>query len=160
MSKPFPLFKRPKLKRSGREYLRPLRATVFLNLIRKYQKTELPLATVASWYMYKDPCVYCYGVADTWDHLLAKSKIRGVIDDSHHNNKVPSCRKCNVKKGPRSVLQYLVAAAQARRQCSKGHPKLSTDKVCRVCVAASNRCSALKRLRFSKRRGLGAVGAA
>jgi hypothetical protein len=52
----------------------------------------------------RDPCVYCYGPADTYEHILAKS--RGGPDV--WANIAPACRKCNNKKGDRSIIETLM----------------------------------------------------
>jgi hypothetical protein len=51
-----------------------------------------------------DPCVYCYGKADTYEHILARS--RGGPDV--WANIAPACKACNQKKSDRSIIEMLM----------------------------------------------------
>jgi hypothetical protein len=52
----------------------------------------------------EDPCVYCYGKADTYEHILARS--RGGPDG--WPNIAPACRDCNNKKGDRTIIEMMM----------------------------------------------------
>jgi 5-methylcytosine-specific restriction endonuclease McrA len=51
-----------------------------------------------------DPCAYCAGPADTWDHIDARS--RGGVN--HPSNMTRACDPCNKKKYLTRLLPFLV----------------------------------------------------
>lgn len=53
----------------------------------------------------RDPCVYCYGVADTVDHIEPVS--RG--GPSGWDNLAAACRTCNQTRGTLPVVVYLAS---------------------------------------------------
>jgi 5-methylcytosine-specific restriction endonuclease McrA len=69
----------------------------------------LPPTTLTSYrsVLLADPCVYCYGRAETVDHILAKSR-KGA---EGWENQAPSCRRCNQWKGSVTVLKFLATRA-------------------------------------------------
>lgn len=68
-------------------------------------------------FMRSDPCVYCGGSFEHFDHIQALT--RGGVHDV--DNLAPSCWRCNKHKGVRPFLQYLIY----RRWFRLG--KVSTD---------------------------------
>lgn len=54
-----------------------------------------------------DPCVYCGGRAEFFDHITPTSKGGTTTPD----NLAPICRPCNGGKGTKSVLSYLAYRA-------------------------------------------------
>lgn len=47
-------------------------------------------------------CFYCPWPADTKDHVIPRSKARGIL-----NNKVPACRLCNATRGNIPQKDYI-----------------------------------------------------
>lgn len=50
-----------------------------------------------------DPCMYCNGPRETWDHL--ESKKRGGVN--RPENLGPACRRCNSQKHAKPLLVFL-----------------------------------------------------
>ena len=53
-------------------------------------------------------CVYCWALAETWDHLFATVKKKQFSGFGHRvGNLVPCCKPCNSKKGNKPWQTYL-----------------------------------------------------
>lgn len=61
-------------------------------------------------YMGHDPCAYCAGPSDSWDHI--DSRKRG---GKHRDNLVRACIACNMEKSSRTLLMFLVLRSQRKR---------------------------------------------
>ncbi len=59
----------------------------------------------------RDPCVYCYGPADTVDHIHPRA--RGGITTVE--NVAPACVACNGRKRDMPLLMFLVGCAPQKR---------------------------------------------
>lgn len=55
-----------------------------------------------------DPCVYCGAPAEHIDHITPVA----VGGDSSWSNSAPTCRTCNISKGAKSLLRYLLYRKQ------------------------------------------------
>lgn len=55
----------------------------------------------------RDPCVYCgRRPAGTVDHITPRSQ--GAPRHHTMTNSAPACRACNQRRGPRSLLEFLI----------------------------------------------------
>lgn len=58
----------------------------------------------------KEPCVYCGGLAKTWDHLIPKSK----GGPSGWTNMARACSHCNLKRDTKPFLIFMIQQQQLR----------------------------------------------
>lgn len=55
-------------------------------------------------FLANDPCVYCGWPADSWEHLVPRSK----GGNQYFNNLARACGSCNQRKGGLDLLTFLV----------------------------------------------------
>ena len=85
----------------------------FASAIAPVDKYDEKLVSDALSFLGQDPdsdleCVYCQGVAETWDHLVGLVK-KGQLRGYGHQigNLVPCCRECNSSKGGKEFRVFI-----------------------------------------------------
>lgn len=78
---------------------------------KRYQSGEGYVAAQKrlTW-MLGDPCAYCGGPADTWDHITPRKRGGGHSDD----NLCRVCFPCNSEKSSRTLLTFLAIRAKRK----------------------------------------------
>ena len=104
--------RKSRIKYGSRNWFKQERALRRLEVGKVYRKKGhgiKPGYARASW-MRADPCAYCGGVADTFDHLEPR-KWGG---DHSEGNLARACHSCNHEKSSRSLLMFLAIRAQRK----------------------------------------------
>ena len=65
---------------------------------------------VDAWHMAADPCAYCGGVANHWEHV--ESLYRGGTNDA--DNLARACQPCNFAKNSQPLLTFLARRSSRR----------------------------------------------
>lgn len=68
----------------------------------------MPGQRQAQW-MRRDPCVYCGGPSDSWDHIEPRKR-----GGKHIDNLARVCHSCNHEKSSRPLLTFLAIRAQRK----------------------------------------------
>lgn len=55
-----------------------------------------------------DPCVYCGGVSDSWEHIIPASE----DGPNSWQNQARACGECNRKRSSRPLLSWLLDSLQ------------------------------------------------
>lgn len=86
---------------------------MFASALAPFDAYDDELAKSALTFLRQDPdgqlsCVYCGGLAETWDHLVGLVKSSGLQGFGHQiGNLVPSCKGCNSEKGSKDWRVFL-----------------------------------------------------
>lgn len=78
-------------------------------------------------------CVYCGGVATTWDHLINLVQQRKANGDGHRiRNLVPCCATCNSSKGGTPFDKWISGYVHARKGAIPGTRRVTGDRAALV----------------------------
>lgn len=74
-------------------------------------------------------CVYCEGIATTWDHLINLVQDRKANGHGHRvRNLVPCCAICNSSKGGRTFDQWINGYEHEKKGWVSGTPRVRQDR--------------------------------